>query len=185
MDVKTAFLNGDLTEEIYMERPEGLDALIDNICKLTKSLYGFKQAPKFLHEKFDRIIRSNGYWVSESDKYLYIKVAKGKVGVICLYVDDMLIIRTDLKIVKYTKKFLSVRFSMKDLGTADVILGIKILNTKDGIGLSQSYYIENMLKKYGYFNMPELSVSYDYNKRLQPNTGRPVRQLEYSKIILW
>ena len=55
--------------------------------------------------------------------------------------------------------------------------------TKDGIRLSQSYYIENMLKKYGYSDMPELSVPYDYNKKLRPNTGRPVRQLEYSKII--
>ena len=64
---------------------------------------------------------------------------------------------------------------MKDLGTADVILGIKILYTKDGIGLSQSHYIENMLKKYGYFDLLELSVPYDYNKKFRPNTGRPVR----------
>ena len=81
--------------------------------------------------KFDRIVRSNGYRVSESDKYLYIKVVEEKVVVICLYVDDMLIIGTDLEIVKYTKEFLSAQFSMKYLGTADVILGNKILYTKD------------------------------------------------------
>ena len=68
---------------------------------------------------------------------------------------------------------------MKDLGTVDVILEIKILYIKNGIGLSQSHYIENMLKKHGYFDMPELSVPYDYNKKLRRNTGRPVRQLEY------
>ena len=72
---------------------------------------------------------------------------------------------------------------MKDFGTADVILRIKILYIKDGIGLSQSHYIENMLKKYGYFDMPELSVPYDYHKKVRLNTGRPIRQLEYSKII--
>ena len=90
MDMKTVFLNGDLSEEIYMKKPEGLNApLIDKVCKLTK---------------FDRIVHSNGHRVSESDKFLYINVAEGKVVVICLYVDDMLISLTDLKIVKYTKK---------------------------------------------------------------------------------
>jgi len=99
--------------------------------------------------------------------------------VICLYVDDMLIIGTDLEIMIYAKEFLSAQFSMKDFWVADVILGIKILYTKDGIGLSQSHYIENMLKKYGYFDLPELYVPYDYYKKLRPNTGRPVKQLEY------
>jgi len=91
----------------------------------------------------------------------------------------MLIIGTDLEIVISAKKFLSAQFSMKGLWVADVILRIKILYTKDGIGLSQSHYIENMLKKYGYFDLPELYVPYDYYKKLRPNTERPVKQLEY------
>ena len=107
MDVKTTFLNRDLIEEIYMKKSEGLDAPIGKVCKITKSLYGLKQAPKLWHEKFDRIVCSNGYRVSESDKCLYIKVAEGKVVVICLYVDDMLIIGTNLKIVISIKEFLS------------------------------------------------------------------------------
>jgi len=73
----------------------------------------------------------------------------------------MFIIRTDLEIVKSTKEFLSALFSMKDLGTADVILEIKILYTKDGIGLSQSHYIKNMLKKYDNFDLQSFSVPYD------------------------
>ena len=77
---------------------------------------------------------------------------------ICIYVDDILIIGTDLEIMKSTKKFLSAQFSMNDLGTADMILKIKILYIKDGIGLSQSHYIENMLNKYSYFDLTKLSV---------------------------
>ena len=73
----------------------------------------------------------------------------------------MLIIGTDLEIVISAKEFLSAMFNMNDLGATGVILEIKILYTKDEIGLSQSHYIENMLKKYGYFDMPELSVPYD------------------------
>ena len=72
---------------------------------------------------------------------------------------------------------------MKDLGTADVILGIKIIYSEEGIGLSQSHYVESMLRKYGYYDLPELFVPYDYNKKLRPNTGRLVEQLRYSKII--
>ena len=164
-------------KKFIWKNQKDLNTPIDKVDKLTKSLYGLKQAPKFWHEKFYRIVRSNEYRVSKSDKCLYIKVAEENVVVICLYVDDMLILGTDLEIVKYNKKFLSVQFIMKDLGTAEVILGIKILYTKDESGLFQSHYIESMLKKYGYFNLPELSVPYDYNKKLRPNIGRPVKQL--------
>jgi len=72
---------------------------------------------------------------------------------------------------------------MKDLGTVDVILEIKIRYTKDETGLSQSHDIEHMLKKYGYFDLSELSVPNDYNKKFQPDTRRSIRQLEYSKIV--
>ena len=83
--------------------------------------------------------------------------------VIYLYVDDMLIIGAHLEIVKSTKKFLLAEFSVNDLRVANVILEVKILHKRKKIGLSQSHYIENMLKKYGYFDLPELFVPYDYN----------------------
>lgn len=79
MYVKTDFLNGNLIEEIYMERPEGLDAPIDKVCELAKSLYGLEQDPKLWHEKFNMIVCSNGYQTNESDKCLYIKVTEWKV----------------------------------------------------------------------------------------------------------
>jgi len=164
MDMKTSFLNGDFTEEIYTKRPEGLDVPIDKVCKLTKYIYDLKQVSKLWHEKFDRIICGNGYRVNESDKCLYIKIAEENVVVICLYVDGMLIIRTDLEIVLYqensigpSKEILLAQFSMKDLGTTYLILRIKILYIKDGIRLSQSHYIKSMVKKYGYLDLPELS----------------------------
>lgn len=185
MDVKTAFLNGDLTEEIYMQQPEGfvVQGLDNKVCKLIRSLYGLKQAPKLWHEKFDKIIRDYGFHVSNSDKCLYFKVVDEKVVIICLYVDDMLIIGTNTEVVASVKKFLSTQFSMKDLGAADTILGIKIHRTKEGISLSQAHYIESILKKYGYFDLPELHVPYDYNKKLHANSGKPVKQLEYSRVI--
>ena len=75
MDVKTAFLNGDLEEEIYMEQPEGCVApgQEKKVCKLVKSLYGLKQAPKQWHKKFDDVMLSNGFKINECDKCVYVK----------------------------------------------------------------------------------------------------------------
>ena len=75
MDVKTAFLNGELEEEIYMDQPDGfvLKGQEGMVCKLLKSLYGLKQAPKQLHEKFNRTLTSAGFIVNEADKCVYYR----------------------------------------------------------------------------------------------------------------
>ena len=147
MDVKTAFLNGDLDEESYMDQLEGfiVQGQESKICKLRKSLYGLKQAPKHWHEKFYNTLISNEFVVNESDRCVYKKFSSDSGVIICLYVDDMLILGTDMDVVKSTKDLLSSNFDMKDLGEADVILGIKIIRNSEGITLSQSHYVEKVL----------------------------------------
>ncbi|GJZ53319.1 retrovirus-related pol polyprotein from transposon TNT 1-94 [Tanacetum coccineum] len=129
MDVKTAFLNGDLEEEIYMEQPEGL-------AKPNKN----------------KVIGSN-------------------CVIICLYLDDMLILGTNISVVNETKTFLSSQFDMKDLGEVDVILGIKVRKTKNGYSLSQSHYIEKVLKRFNYFDAEPVKTPYDSSKCLKKNKG--------------
>ena len=101
MDVKTAFLNGDLDEEIYMDQPEGfvVQGQESKVCKLRKSLYGLKQAPKQWHEKIDNTLISNGFVVNESDRCVYNKFSGNSGVIICLYVDDMLILGSDMDVV--------------------------------------------------------------------------------------
>ena len=95
------------------------------MCKLIKSLYGLKQAPKQWHQRFDEFVLSNGFQLNQSDKCLYSKFDESGNGVIiCLYVDDMFIFGTDLSHVELTKAFLSSNFAMKNMGDADVLLGI-------------------------------------------------------------
>ena len=156
MDVKTAFLNGELEEEIYMEQPEGfvIHGQEDKVCKLDKSLYGLKQAPKQWHEKFDNLIVSNGFKVNESDKCIYYKSVNNICTIICVYVDDLLIFGSNIHVVNNVKSLLCNNFDMKDLGEASVILGIKITRSKEGISLDQSHYIEKILK-----NMTTLIVN--------------------------
>ncbi|GKA23536.1 zinc finger, CCHC-type containing protein [Tanacetum coccineum] len=186
MDVKTAFLNGDLDEEVYMKQPEGfvMPGNEHKVCKLVKSLYGLKQAPKQWHQKFDEVVLSSGFLLNQSDKCVYSKFdSSGKGVIICLYVDDMLIFGTDQNQVDKTKKFLSSRFSMKDMGEADVILGIKIKRENKGIVITQSHYIEKILKKFNREDCSPVSTPMDPVEKLKPNTGKPVDQLEYSRAI--
>ncbi|GJW75400.1 zinc finger, CCHC-type containing protein [Tanacetum coccineum] len=188
MDVKTAFLNGDLDEEVYMNQPQGfiMPGNENKVCKLIKSLYGLKQAPKKWHQKFDKVVLSNGYLLNQAEKCVYSKFDKtGKGVIICLYVDDMLIFGTDQVQVDLTKEFLSSRFSMKDMGEADVILGIRIKHKSNRIAISQSHYIGKVLKKFNYFNCTPVSTPMDKSEKLMPNNGQVVSQLEYSRVFLF
>ncbi|GKB39574.1 zinc finger, CCHC-type containing protein [Tanacetum coccineum] len=153
MDVKTGFLNGDLEEEVYMNQPQGfiMSGNENKVCKLIKSLYVLKQAPKQWHQKFNEVVLSNGYLLNQDDKCVYSKFDEsGKGVIICLYVDDMLIFGTDQVQVDLTKEFLSSKFSMKEMGEANVILGIRIKHESNGITISQSHYIEKDVSQLDY-----------------------------------
>nr|GEW68070.1 zinc finger, CCHC-type [Tanacetum cinerariifolium] len=174
MDVKKAFLNGDLEEEVYMKQPLGciMPGNENKVCKLIKSLYGLKQSPKQWHQNFDEVVLSNGYLLNQADKCVYSKFdASSKGVIICLYVDDMLIFGTNQVQVDLTKEFLSSGFSMKDIKEAYVILGIRIKHESNGIAISQSYYIEKVLKKFNYSDYTPVSTPLDTCKKLMPNKG--------------
>ena len=185
MDVKTVFLNGDLDEEIYMEQLEGFVAPEQEkkVCKLVKSLYGLKQAPKQCHQKFDSVVLVNGFKINECDKCIYVKNTVNGYVVLCLYVDDMLIVGSDDEMIKSTKAMLSTRFDMKDMGLADVILGVKILRTSDGLVLSQSHYVDKILDKFSNDDSGVARTPIDVNLHMSKNRGESVSQLEYSRVI--
>ena len=133
MNIKIAFLNRELEEEIYMDQ---LDGFVANgqegkVCKLLKSLYGLKQALKQWHEKFDRTLTSAGFVVNEADKCVYYRYGGGGV-ILCLYVNGILVFGSSLKLIEEVKEFLTNNFQMKDLGETDVILNIKLLREGDG-----------------------------------------------------
>jgi hypothetical protein len=134
MDVKTVFLNGELEEEIYMDQPDEfvVNGQEGKVCKLLKSLYDLKQAPKQWHEKFDGTLTSSGFIVNEADKCVYYRYVEGEGVILCLYVDDILIFGSNINMIKEVKDFLSSNFKMKDLGEADVILNIKLLREGNG-----------------------------------------------------
>ena len=153
------------------------------VCKLVKSIYGLKQAPRDWHQKFDDVIWSNGFKINEFDKCVYVKDTIVGYVILCLYVDDMLIVGSNDKMVKSTKDILCSRFHMKDMGLANVILGIKILRTPSGLILNQSHYVDKILEK---FSKDDSSVSrtpFDTTLHLSKNKGDGVSQGEYAKVI--
>jgi hypothetical protein len=175
MDVKTTFLNGELEEEIYMDQPDGFVVKDEErkVCKLLKSLYGLKQAPKQWHEKFDRTLTFVGFVVNEADKCVYYRHGGGEGVMLCLYVDDILIFGTNMKVIHEVKSFLSKSFDMKDLGEADVILNIKLIKNESGITLSQSHYVEKILSRFGFIDGKSSPTPYDPSVILCKNKNEP------------
>ena len=137
IDVKTAFLKGDLEEEVYMDQPKRFvePGQESKICKLTKSLYGLNQAPKQWHENFDSCMIENGYKSNKCDKCIYSKLWNNLHVIISLYVDGMLIFGSNMHVINETKNMLKSHFDMKDLGETNFILGMKITKTCDEIFL--------------------------------------------------
>ena len=107
--------------------------------------------------------------MNEFDRCVYNKFSGDSGVIICLYVDDMLILGTDMDVVKSTKDLLSSNFDMKDLGEADVILGIKIIRNSEGITLSQTHYVEKVLKKFSHFDCDPVRTPYDLSIHLKKN----------------
>ncbi|KAH9737203.1 Integrase catalytic domain-containing protein [Citrus sinensis] len=152
MDVKTAFLNGSLSEDVYMVQPDGfVESGRENmVCKLKRSIYGLKQASRQWYLKFHDIVTSYGFQENAVDQCIYLRVSGSKYIILVLYVDDILLAANDTNLLLETKHMLSCSFDMKDLGEAHYVLGIEILRDRSRgiLGLSQKTYIDRVLKRF-------------------------------------
>ncbi|KAE8706762.1 Retrovirus-related Pol polyprotein from transposon TNT 1-94 [Hibiscus syriacus] len=170
LDVKTAFLHGDLEEEIYMRQPEGfIEADKKNlVCRLKKSLYGLKQAPRQWYKKFDSFMRSNGFTRCQADHCCYIKRFENSFIILLLYVDDMLVAGSDMQEIINLKQKLSKQFAIKDLGAAKQILGMRIKrDTKSGtLILSHAEYINKVLSRFNIQDAKPVSTPLGVHFRL-------------------
>ena len=152
MDVKTAFLNGFLEEDIYMEHQKGFvsETDIHKVCKLEMSIYDLKQASRSWNLHFDEVVKGYGFIKNEDEPCVYKKTSGSKISFLVLYVDDILLIGNDVGMLTIVKKWLLSTFSMKDLREATYILGIRIYRDRTNrmIGLSQALYLEKVLKRF-------------------------------------
>ncbi|RVW13644.1 Retrovirus-related Pol polyprotein from transposon TNT 1-94 [Vitis vinifera] len=156
MDVKIAFLNGNIDETIYMVQPENFESNDSKqlVCRLKRSIYGLKQASRQWYKKFDHVITSFGFKENTVDQCIYLKFSGSKFIILVLYVDDILLASSDVELLHETKRFLSSKFDMKDLGDASFVLGIQIYRDRPRgiLGLSQKAYINKVLSRFGMSN---------------------------------
>uniref|UniRef100_A0A2N9IDT2 Reverse transcriptase Ty1/copia-type domain-containing protein n=1 Tax=Fagus sylvatica TaxID=28930 RepID=A0A2N9IDT2_FAGSY len=151
LDVKSAFLNGDLEEEVYVEQPKGYvkKGKEDQVYRLRKALYGLKQALRAWNSKIDSYFRQNGFHRSKCEPSLYVKHdGIGDFLVVCLYVDDLIYMGTNMKMVEDFKRSMMKEYEMTDLGLMKYFLGIQVRQSKGEVFICQEKYIEDLLKKF-------------------------------------
>jgi hypothetical protein len=194
MDVKTAFLNGDLDVDIYMEQPEGFTVTGSEhqVCKLKKSLYGLKQAGRAWYQKIDDALFKLGFTRLDTDHCVYQLTRDGLRLWIALYVDDLLIFSNQLEQLKDFKSQFSKLFDMKDLGEAHFALGIEIIRDRAQrtLFISQRRYIDNLLRRYGMDDCKPISTPMEVKPKLTrlqcPQSGEEaasVRNLPYQSAV--
>ncbi len=170
MDVKTAFLNGYLDEEIYMAQPEGFveKGKENMVCRLRKSLYGLKQAPRVWYNTLCKFLESLSFRRLIKDRCVFIGTIDGHICYIAVYVDDLLIIAPSMRLVDHIKSELKQKFKMTDLGEAKYLLGWSIVrNRKDRtMLLHQESYASKVLEKYKHLVNYAVATPYEPNAKL-------------------
>ena len=186
MDVKTAFLHGNLEETIYMCQPEGFikPGMENKVCLLKKSIYGLKQASRQWHMKFYEHMLKSGFLTSKYDECVYIKSQGGAVvAYLLLYVDHMLLAGSCNIEVQKVKKDLKAAFDMKDLGPAKQILEMTIHRdrSKKRIWLTQAGYVSRVMKKFHMENVKEVSIPMGQHYKLSIDQ-RPKNEAEEEEM---
>jgi hypothetical protein len=155
LDVKTAFLNASIEEDIYVSIPEGLDVNGSQfVLKLNKALYGIKQAPRAWHSDIHSFLcQTLGYTSCRKDSCLYVKISRSNnVIIIGLFVDDIIIrlLKVDQREWLEDKQRMQQKYELNDLGNVHHILGMKVVRAVSSIHISQTSYVEDKLADFGY-----------------------------------
>lgn len=186
-DVKNAFLHGDLEEEVYMEIPPGVGITYgaNKVCKLKKALYGLKQSPRAWFGRFTKAMKCLGYKQSQGDHTLFFKHSQGgKLTVLLVYVDDIIVTGDDLIERHFLKEKLSAEFEMKDLGQLKYFLGIEVAYSKQGIFISQRKYVLDLLQETGKLGCKPASVPIEQNHRISfEEESDKVDKGQYQRLV--
>jgi hypothetical protein len=150
MDVKTAFLNGVLEEEVYVEQPLGYMKAGEEkkVLKLKKALYGLKQAPRAWNTRIDTYFKENGFEQCPYEHALYVKKNGRNVLLVALYVDDLIFLGSNDQMIEEFKSTMTREFEMTDLGLMRFFLGLEVRQEETGIFISQEKYAKEILKRY-------------------------------------
>ncbi|RVW33894.1 Retrovirus-related Pol polyprotein from transposon RE1 [Vitis vinifera] len=187
LDIKNAFLNGDLEEEVYMKILPGFEGSMakNQVCKLQKSLYGLKQSPRAWFDRFTKAVLKLGYKQGQADHTLFVKKSHaGKMTILIVYVDDIILSGNDMEELQNLKKYLSEEFEVKDLGNLKYFLGMEVARSRKGIVVSQRKYILDLLKETGMLGCKPIETPMDSQKKLGiEKESTPVDRGRYQRLV--
>ena len=189
VDVTTAFLNGTLDDEVYMQQPKGFECQgkEEFVCKLNKSIYELKQSPRCWNSTLDAYLKEMQFAQTASDPCIYYQKTGQDMMFIGIYVDDIILAARNEKQLKQVKEKLSTKFDIKDLGELKYFLGMKVEQSKENgsIWIGQPAYTENLLKRLGMQDSKPSHTPVEVSSELQPatNQAEPVNQTKYQSAI--
>jgi len=186
MDVKSAFLNGDLKEEVFVEQPPGFEShdFPNHVYKLEKALYGLKQAPRAWYECLCTYLLENGFKKGSADTTLFLLHKGSDFLIVQIYVDDIIYGATNELLCEKFEQVMQAKFEMSLVGELKYFLGFQIKQSRDGIFISQSKYILELLKKFGGDNVKPIGTPMSPSTKLDKDEkGVTVDQKKYRGII--
>ncbi|GJU04522.1 retrovirus-related pol polyprotein from transposon TNT 1-94 [Tanacetum coccineum] len=185
IDVKTAFLNGPLKEEVYVNQPDGFvdPHQPDKVYRLKKALYGLKQAPKAWYDELSSFMVSKGFFKGSIDPTLFI-TKKGKdILLVQIYVDDIIFCSTNPKLSKKFEKIMHRKFEMSMMGELKFFLGIQIHQSPRGIFINQAKYAQEILIKHGMTSCDSIGTPMATKHLDADFSGTPVYQTKYRSMV--
>jgi hypothetical protein len=186
MDVKSAFLNGLVNEEVYVEKPPGFEdsEYPNHVYKLSKVLYGLKQAPRAWYECLRDFLITNGFKVGKADPTLFTKTVAKDLFICQIYVDDIIFGSTNKLTCEEFSRIMIQKFEMSMMGELKYFLGFQIKQLQEGTFISQSKYIQDILKKFGMKNAKPIKTPMGTNEHLDLDIGgQSVDQKVYQSMI--
>jgi hypothetical protein len=174
LDMKNAFLHGELHEEACMHQPPGYSVPEGHVCRLCRSLYGLKQAPRAWFERFTSVVIATGFVSSQNYPALFVHTSPHGRTFILLYVDDMLITVDYSDYIAIVKARLSEQFHISDLGPLSYFLGIEVTSTPDDYYLSQGKYIHDLLDCAGLTDHRSVETPMELHTHLRTTYGVPL-----------
>ncbi|KAK6150350.1 hypothetical protein DH2020_015282 [Rehmannia glutinosa] len=183
-DVKNAFLNGDLVEEVYMNVPKTKKTK-RKVCKLRKSLYGLKQSPRAWFERFVKVVKQNGYSQSLAYHTLFFKnFDNGEIVVLTVYVDDIVLTGNHKEEIKQLKEVMAMEFEIKDLGNLQCFLRLEMARSKKGNSVSQCKYTRDLMKKIDLKKTSLVKIPMNASVKMDRDAeGKAVDQTRYRSLI--
>jgi len=172
MDVKNAFLHGDLKEDVFIKLPVGMPTPPQTVCKLKRSLYGLKQAPRVWFEKFRTTLLGFSFTQSQYDPSLFIQRNSTGIVVLLVYVDDIVVTGSDREGISKIKELLHSCFHMKDLGHLTYFLGLEVHSQQKGISVTQHKYIQDLIQLAGLTKATTVDTPMEINVKYRRDEGQ-------------